>query len=551
MHSSIIIILHIAVLALGGVIKDDFGPDLKWPKKYYIEVSKMSLTAGWVEDIKVWRTTNKSRIDYNNGAVKSIAIAGKKHSKTSKYGVKYEIYPMSTEEFTNEIMCKTVRGTFLHRVSLETILPKSLPDYEFYDLDPLRGGNYSRYLYHDIDTSKDNKKFLTVTFDEITENWIPVRFEEIEYNLWQETLTTHNVWDFHNFKTDFDDEVFSVEEYYCTESPTNTEPDVQLTNKKVFMDPENEEHVDIAFESFKRSHGKVYADDQEEMMRKDIFLRNMRLVVETNRQNLGYKLTINKFADRTPEEMKRHRGLIRRKENEVGNIAFPYDDARVQEIAETLPKRYDSRLEGLVTPVEDQEDCGSCWTFGTTSAVEGALARRNGGRLLRLSNQALIDCAWGFGASGCNGGSDTAAYKWIMKHGMPTEEEYGMYANKDGFCHIDKMTDTYQIVGFTDVTPFSVEALKVAVVNHGPLSVSIHATDSLTLYSGGIFYDPTCNPKKLNHEVTLVGYGEKEGEEYWIVKNSWGTRWGIDGYVHMSVRNNSCGVVAEPTYPVF
>ncbi|CAG5012073.1 unnamed protein product [Parnassius apollo] len=552
MNSSIIIVLFLAISALGYVVKNDSRPELKWPKKYAFEASKMSLTAGWNEDIKVWRTNNRSRVDYNDGAVKSFTISSKKRIKKLKFGVRYQIHPITTEEEENKMICGKIFGTVFHRITLETVLPKSLEDFEFIGFDTLREGNYSKFYYQEIDDTTDSRKTLIAKYDEDIKVWIPIRFEVIEYNTWQENLNTHVIWDYHNFKTDFDEDVFDTTKYGCdANAVTHTMEDENITKDLLFMDSENNQHVDHCFETFKRKYDREYVDDQEHAMRRSIFQENMRLIITRNRQNLGYKLSVNKFADRTPAEMERHRGLIRRSKNDVGTDPFPYTKTQVKEIADILPKNFDLRIEGLITPVHDQEDCGSCWTFGTTSAVEGALARSNGGRLLRLSNQALIDCAWGFGAAGCDGGSDTAAYKWMMKYGMPTEEEYGTYQNKDGFCRIDNMTDIYQIRGFTDVTPFSVEALKVALVNHGPLSVSIDATKSLKLYSGGIFYDETCDPTDLNHEVTLVGYGEKDGETYWIVKNSWGTNWGIDGYFHITVRDNNCGIATEPSYPVF
>ncbi|KAL4714099.1 hypothetical protein ACJJTC_008453 [Scirpophaga incertulas] len=256
-------------------------------------------------------------------------------------------------------------------------------------------------------------------------------------------------------------------------------------------------------------------------------------------------------------------GLIRRPEGVKGNIPFPYPANQLEEVAATLPAEYDTRLYGLVGTVKNQQECGSCWTFGTTVSMEGAVARANAGKFVTLSNQALVDCAWAifqsrYGAHGCDGGSDTAAYHWIMDNGMPTQADYGDYLNKDGYCHIKNMTKLYTIKGFVDVVPNSVEALKVAVVNHGPLTVSVNVNElfnttptefSMSKTGEYTIYIPS-NPNALNHEVALVGYGEQDGETYWILKNSWGPEWGLDGYMHISSRNNVCGVATEPTYVV-
>jgi hypothetical protein len=94
-------------------------------------------------------------------------------------------------------------------------------------------------------------------------------------------------------------------------------------------------------------------------------------------------------------------------------------------------------LTGAVTPVKDQAVCGSCWSFGTTGTVEGAHFLKTG-ELVRLSQQALMDCSWGEGNNACDGGEDFRAYQWIMKHGLPSEREYGPYLAQvsSAFAHL-------------------------------------------------------------------------------------------------------------------
>ncbi|CAH2086731.1 unnamed protein product [Euphydryas editha] len=532
------ILFLLAATAAAKSIKDEELPNLKWAKQYSFEATKSSLTSGLVEDISYWRTSKKCRIDYNKGAVKMIAEKG---SRRGGHGVGYKIYPVTTEQYTNEMKCEKREGTPARLVKLIDVLP-STSDFTHVGKDILDAGEVQKFIYEEDDINDKSKKILWASLDKKSSSWIPVKLEEIEFNPWVGNLKSHYVWNIFNYKTEVDSEVFDVEKYNCDENKRDDISNIDVNNKL---------HVELAFKKYKDTHNKQYKDEDEHEMRRKIFEKNLRLIQEHNRKNNSYILGINKFSDQTPEEMQRRKGLIRRKAGEVGNVPFPYTTSKIAEISETLPKQYDLRLFGIISPVGDQEDCGSCWTFGTTAAVEGALARNNGGRLLRLANQALIDCAWGFGVAGCEGGSDTAAYRWMMEYGLPTVEEYGPYRNKDGFCEIENMTQTYRIKGFTDVTPFSVEALKVALVNHGPLSVSIHATDVLKMYTGGILYDPSCDPSSLNHEVTLVGYGEQDGDSYWIVRNSWGTNWGIDGYFHISTRDNSCGIATEPTYVVF
>jgi C1A family cysteine protease len=121
-----------------------------------------------------------------------------------------------------------------------------------------------------------------------------------------------------------------------------------------------------------------------------------------------------------------------------GGKAFP---AFSSEHVSVLPESHDWRILGAVTPVKDQSVCGSCWSFGTIGCVESAYFLKNGGDLVRLSQQALIDCSWGYGNNGCDGGEDFRAYQWMMKvGGVPLEDEYGGYLGQDGYCHANNVT---------------------------------------------------------------------------------------------------------------
>ncbi|CAK1556083.1 unnamed protein product [Leptosia nina] len=507
------LILVTTISLVHGIIVNDGDdlPDLKWPSKYFVEGEKWAISGSRVEDFQYWRQDNISRVDYNNGVVKTFAF---KKKKNKKYGIKYNIFPKTTEEVENKMFCTTEVGSRSSRISLDEILP-DVDEFIYKDTVSTDKDIHEFFSFSDddLDTPKEERKVLHAQLKD-NETWIPIKLKVQTFNTWLGALTEHVIWYFYNFQTEFDDDVFTVENYCKNPQKVHKKEPVIVSN-------DNEEYMDSAFES---------------------------RVLANNRNNTGFKLGINKYSDRTHGELQKLRGLKRNKRTR-GTVAFPYSASEIKQISSTLPEEIDLRLFGFISPVEEQEDCGSCWTFGTTSAVEGAVARSNG-RLIKLSNQALLDCSWGFDNDGCEGGTDTGAYQWMMKHGLPTEEEYGPYTNKNGLCRIHNMTSLYPIRGYVDVTPYSVESLKVALLNHGPLSVSMDATDKVLSYSGGIYYDTTCEPEKLNHEVTLVGYGQTDGEEYWIIKNSWGRDWGIDGYLHISTRDNSCGITYEPTYPV-
>ncbi|XP_022819908.1 pro-cathepsin H-like isoform X2 [Spodoptera litura] len=528
-------------------VKGDEDNELQWPSQYTLQAKRMSLTDNIIEDYSIWRTSKQSRIDYNNGYVKSFV---KSKTKDFKYGVKYEIHPEASVEQDVENVCNAMRGSRYRRMSPETILP-DVDGFEPEVDEIMNDKECTKFVYDVKDEKTDVRSTLWATYDEADEAWVPVRYEVLEFNSWLGSKDKHEIWDFYDYSKDFSfRSVFDVEDYGCSSPEEHTLDSEGVTKRLLFLDSENDEHVDHAFKSFIGAHDRQY-DADEHVLRKNIFKKSMRQVIQHNRQNKGYKLAINQFADKTPEEMTRYMGLLKRPEGKSGNVPFPYTEEKLDELSEDVPKEYDLRLLGLVSHVKNQEECGSCWTFGTTAAVEGALARINGGKLMALANQALVDCVWAFGAAGCDGGTDNAAYEWMMEYGLPTEAEYGPYTNKDGECNIKNMTKTFPIRGYVDVTPLSIGALKVALINHGPLSVSVHVTDTFSKYSSGIFYDTECNQLHLNHEVTLVGYGERDGDTFWILKNSWGPQWGIGGYMYISARDNICGVATEPTYVVF
>lgn len=261
---------------------------------------------------------------------------------------------------------------------------------------------------------------------------------------------------------------------------------------KEFVHPADSSHADIEHVRFMKKHGIVYTTTTERLQRQNVFTQNLRYIHSKNREQLGYSLTVNHLADRTQNELKALRGFKKTVGIYNGGKPFPHD--LDEETLSDLPDDYDWRLYGAVTPVKDQSVCGSCWSFGTTGAIEGALFLHNGGNLVRISQQALVDCSWGYGNNGCDGGEDFRAYQWIMHNGgIPTEESYGGYKGQDGYCHVsDKnVTLVAQITGWVNVTTGNADALKVALLKHGPISVAIDASHkTFSFYSHGVYFEP-------------------------------------------------------------
>jgi len=146
---------------------------------------------------------------------------------------------------------------------------------------------------------------------------------------------------------------------------------------------------------------------------------------------------------------------------------------------------------------------------------------------------------------------DQAFQYIIANNGIELEVDYP-YTAEDGYSCLYKSKDRGACIeNYHDIPTGDENALHTAIANVGPVSVAIDASQSsFQFYSGGVYYEPQCSSTQLDHGVLAVGYGTDSGSAYYLVKNSWGSSWGLNGYIMMSAfRQNNCGIATAASYP--
>ncbi|XP_056141932.1 cathepsin S, ortholog2, tandem duplicate 1 [Lampris incognitus] len=311
----------------------------------------------------------------------------------------------------------------------------------------------------------------------------------------------------------------------------------------------SESRLDLHWDMWKKTHKKTYNTEVEEFGRRELWERNLEMITLHNLEaSMGlhtYQLSMNHLGDVSPEEILQTLATLR-----VPADLERAPSAFVGSAGAALPDSVDWREKGCVTSVKMQGSCGSCWAFSAVGALEGQLAKKTG-KLVDLSPQNLVDCSDRYGNHGCNGGLMHQAFQYVIdNHGIDSDTAYP-YRGVEQRCHYNPSYRAANCSRYSFLPQGSEQSLKEALATIGPISVGIDAKQpKFAFFHSGVYDDPHCS-QEVNHGVLVVGYGTLNGQDYWLVKNSWGTPFGDHGYVRMSRnKKNQCGIALYGTYPI-
>lgn len=303
------------------------------------------------------------------------------------------------------------------------------------------------------------------------------------------------------------------------------------------------EQAEQLFEDFILTHGKTYSNQAEKEIRFNLFKNNLKTINEKNSIG-GAVFDINHFSDLTREEIENRMGFRSPLGYYKDNCSIVTDN---DVTTKNAPKAIDWQAKGAVTPIRDQGNCGSCFAFSTIGNIEGQYFIKQK-ELLSLSVQEIVDCSEE--NTGCDGGFMAAAMTDLIKLGGLESESNYPYEAKTESCRFNKSKIAIKLAGCTKYQLTDEDKLIEVVAKRGPLSIAVNGFE-IAHYKKGILTEDHCSSSGfLTHAVLLVGYGTEKDTDFWLIKNSWGTKWGEKGYVRISRGENTCALMNENTASV-
>ncbi|XP_038218726.1 pro-cathepsin H-like [Zerene cesonia] len=275
------------------------------------------------------------------------------------------------------------------------------------------------------------------------------------------------------------------------------------------------------FEQFIKRYEKNYAPDEYDY-RLSVFKDTLEKLNQWNIEDPG-AYGLQEFSDLTFEEISDKYLGLKGNISDVETVEFKSDQLY------TSPENVDWREYGVVSPVKDQRQCGSCYAFSAIGHIESRYAMKYH-KIKILSEQQALDCDTM--DYGCQGGLPHNVFSSLMS-GVMLSRDYP-YVQRQGFCRAKGWKAVVKVKKFTVFKNLDEDDLKEAVASYGPLSISMFFTHRMSHIKDGRVYKPVdCVQSKSNHAVLLVGYGQENDDDYWIIKNSWGTGWGDKGYMRL------------------
>lgn len=296
----------------------------------------------------------------------------------------------------------------------------------------------------------------------------------------------------------------------------------------------SQEAIAPIFERFMAKYNKTYATHEEKLYRQGVFAMNLDQIDSMNQLEGGATFGVSHFADLTTSEFKKLLGYKKTK----------YDDLLVDEavLPEATAPGIDWRGKGVLTPIKNQGQCGSCWAFATTESVE-SFGKLAGNPLYILSPQQIVSCEEN---DGCGGGSIYGGLSYVASQGLETAQEYPYTSGHgtSGQCDYNPQQVQESTSGFR--RGHGEDGLASALVQ-GPVAICLSA-QAWQYYRGGVMSKLQCGNNPIDHCVQVVGYTPN----YWIIRNSWGTYFGMNGFIEVERGVNACQIAIGPFgWPTF